>query len=50
VPQRSGLQLTAGNAGGIRVLVDGVTAASFGSSGQVVRGVSLNPYSLLAQR
>jgi cytoskeleton protein RodZ len=46
----SGLQLTAGNAGGIRVLVDGVTAASLGSSGQVVRGVSLNPYQLLTQR
>jgi cytoskeleton protein RodZ len=50
IPQRAGLQLTAGNAGGIRVLVDGVTVASLGSVGQVVRGVSLNPYHLRAQR
>jgi cytoskeleton protein RodZ len=50
IPRRAGLNLTAGNAGGIRVLVDGVTVASLGSVGQVVRGVSLNPYHLRAQR
>tara|TARA_R110002074_G_scaffold86886_8_gene191930 strand:+ start:13 stop:780 length:768 start_codon:yes stop_codon:yes gene_type:complete len=50
VPRKPGLQLTAGNAGGIRVMVDGVTVAALGSVGQVVRGASLNPYHLLAQR
>ncbi len=50
IPRRAGLNLTAGNAGGIRVLVDGVTVASLGSVGQVVRGVSLNPYHLRAPR
>ncbi len=50
VPSQPGLTLTAGNAGGIRILVDGVTAAAVGGIGQVVRGVSLNPYRLLALR
>lgn len=50
VPAQRGLTLTAGNAGGIRILVDGVTAAAIGGTGQVVRGVSLEPHRLLAHR
>lgn len=50
VPSAPGLTLTAGNAGGIRILVDGVTAAAIGGIGQVVRGVPLNPHRLLAHR
>lgn len=50
VPSHPGLTLTAGNAGGIRILVNGVTAAAIGGVGQVVRGVPLNPHRLLAHR
>lgn len=50
VPVQRGLTLTAGNAGGIRILVDGVTTAAIGGTGQVVRDVSLEPHRLLAHR
>gem|GEM_PF-5267548 len=50
VPERRGLTLTAGNAGGIRVLVNGVTAPALGGDGQVVRGVRLTQQELLARR
>jgi cytoskeleton protein RodZ len=50
VPARRGLTLTAGNAGGIRILIDGVTAPALGGVGQVVRGVSLARHELLARR
>ena len=42
VPNRDGLKLLAGNAGGIEILVDGETAPSIGSAGIVRRGVVLD--------
>ncbi|MCB9931186.1 MAG: DUF4115 domain-containing protein [Alphaproteobacteria bacterium] len=50
VPPRRDLILTAGNAGGIRVLVNGITAPALGGKGQVVRGVKLTRQELLAHR
>lgn len=50
VPDEPGLTLTAGNAGGIRIMVAGRAAAAVGAPGEVVRGVSLNAERLLAQR
>ncbi len=48
VPDRPGLSMRAGNAGGLDVLVDGKTAPALGPSGSV-RNVSLNPQSLMGQ-
>ena len=48
VPDRPGLSMRAGNAGGLDVLVDGKTAPALGPSG-AVRNVSLNPQSLMGQ-
>jgi len=42
VPNRDGLKLLAGNAGGIEILVDGENAPSIGSAGIVRRGVVLD--------
>jgi cytoskeleton protein RodZ len=43
VPNREGLTLLTGNAGGLSVTVDGQSAPALGQSGEVVRDVPLNP-------
>jgi cytoskeleton protein RodZ len=43
VPDRPGLKLLAGNAGGIDVLVDSVPMPALGRDGAVVRNISLEP-------
>lgn len=48
VPNRSGLTLFTGNAGGLDVTVDGKKAPSLGASGTVRRNVALEPEELLA--
>ena len=47
VPDRSGLTLITGNAGGLRIIVDDVEAPPLGPLGAVRRGVLLDPESLL---
>lgn len=48
VPNRSGLTLFTGNAGGLDVTVDGKKAPALGPSGMVRRSVSLEPEGLMA--
>lgn len=48
-PDRHGLVMTVGNAGGLEIRVDGEVAPSLGVQGQVVRDVSLVGASLLAR-
>ncbi len=48
VPNRAGLILTTGNAGGLEVMVDGRVAPSLGPMGAVRRNVALDTGSLLA--
>jgi cytoskeleton protein RodZ len=48
VPDRPGLQLRAGNVGGLDVIVDGKPAPSLGPLG-AVRNVTLDPQSLMAE-
>ncbi|MHB1217875.1 MAG: helix-turn-helix domain-containing protein [Alphaproteobacteria bacterium] len=48
VPNRSGLTLFTGNAGGLDVTVDGKKAPALGASGAVRRNVALEPDGLLA--
>lgn len=43
VPDRAGLTLLTGNAGGVRIIVDGQTLAPLGAEGEVKRGISLDP-------
>lgn len=43
VPDRSGLTLLTGNAGGVRIVVDGQTLAPLGNEGEVKRGIPLDP-------
>ena len=43
VPKEANLVMTTGNAGGTDIVVDGITAASLGSSGAVRRDVPLDP-------
>ena len=43
VPKEANLVMTTGNAGGTDIVVDGVTAASLGSSGAVRRDIALDP-------
>ena len=50
MPNRAGLTLMTGNAGGLDVVVDGQKAPSLGTTGQVVRDVPLNPERLRAGR
>jgi cytoskeleton protein RodZ len=49
VPNRSDLKLWTGNAGGLEVIVDGTILAPLGTSGAVLRDVSLDPASLRAR-
>lgn len=48
VPDRSGLTLMVGNAGGLRILVDGRALPPLGDEGQVRRGIRLTPEALLS--
>ena len=50
VPRLAGLTLTAGDAGAIRVLVDGQPVAALGPRGAVLRSISLAPEELMAAR
>ncbi|MBI1207175.1 MAG: DUF4115 domain-containing protein [Azospirillum sp.] len=43
VPDRPGVRLRTGNAGGLTVTVDGVGVAPLGAVGQVVRDIALDP-------
>jgi len=43
VPDRSGLTLLTGNAGGVRIVVDGQPVPPLGAEGEVKRGISLDP-------
>ena len=47
-PDRQGLQMTVGNAGGLEIRVDGQLAPALGSHGQVVRDIDLEGDRLLA--
>jgi len=47
VPERDGLRLHTGNAGGLTVEVDGEAVRSLGDSGEVRRNVTLSPANLL---
>jgi cytoskeleton protein RodZ len=49
VPNRADLELWTGNAGGLQVIVDGRILAPLGTSGAVIRKVSLEPSSLRAR-
>ena len=46
VPNRSDLELWAGDASGVEVLLDGTILPPLGPPGTVIRGVSLSPGSL----
>lgn len=48
VPERDGLTLTVGNAGGVDVFVDGRKAPALGAVGVGMSGISLNPERLAA--
>ena len=49
-PDRRGLVMTTGNAGGLEIRVDGRTAPSLGGHGKVVRDVRLEGRALLTDR
>ncbi|MEO3434735.1 RodZ domain-containing protein [Inquilinus sp. CAU 1745] len=48
VPQTDGLRMVTGNAGGLRIMVDGEEAPALGGPGDVVRDVALDGAQLLA--
>ena len=48
VPDRQGLTLHTGNAGGLRVMIDGREVGSLGVDGEVRRGILLEPQALSA--
>ncbi|GEO40681.1 hypothetical protein SAE02_48290 [Skermanella aerolata] len=43
VPDKAGLKMQTGNAGGLQVSVDGAQGTAMGTPGQVMRGVPLDP-------
>jgi cytoskeletal protein RodZ len=43
VPDKAGLKMQTGNAGGLQVSVDGAQGTAMGTPGQVLRGVPLDP-------
>lgn len=43
VPDQKGMTLVTSNAGGLDIIVDGAKAQSLGRSGEILRGVALNP-------
>jgi len=47
VPERLGLSMSIGNAGGVEILVDGDPLDGLGKSGQVLRNIPLNAVQLL---
>ena len=47
VPERLGLSMSIGNAGGVEILVDGDTLDGLGVKGQVLRNIPLNAEALL---
>ncbi|MEO1248542.1 MAG: RodZ domain-containing protein, partial [Pseudomonadota bacterium] len=47
VPNRQGLHMVTGNAGGIEIFVDGQPTPPFGRHGDVVRNIDLDPDALL---
>ncbi len=46
VPNRDGLTLATGNAGGVSVLLDGTALPRLGETGEVKRGLPLDPAAL----
>ncbi|MFN7112985.1 MAG: helix-turn-helix domain-containing protein [Alphaproteobacteria bacterium] len=50
VPDQPGMTLVTSNAGGLNIIVDGVQAQSLGRSGEILRGVALNPDELKKRR
>lgn len=46
VPDRAGLTLLTGNAGGVRLVIDGRQLPPLGADGEVKRGISLDPEQL----
>ena len=50
VPDRSGILLTTGNAGGIDILVDGQSIAALGPVGGIRRDIAMDPKTLLARK
>jgi len=49
VPERLGLSMSIGNAGGVEILVNGDALDGLGKSGQVLRNIPLNADALLAR-
>ena len=49
VPERLGLTISIGNAGGVQILVDGDPLQNLGKTGQVLRNIPLNEKALLAR-
>ena len=49
VPERRGLRMVTGNAGGLDILVDGQAISRLGPPGAVIRDIDLDPDSLLGR-
>lgn len=49
LPNRDGITLTTGNAGGLEVIVDGTSRVAIGQRGQVLRSFDMSPKNLLKQ-
>jgi|AntRauTorcE11897_2_1112592.scaffolds.fasta_scaffold04772_3 cytoskeleton protein RodZ len=50
VPNKKGLEMATGNAGGLDIYIDGKKIEPIGRSGDIMRGVSLDPQELSAPR